>query len=90
MVNRTFTKPAIVTGFPKVWWPRFPQARIVAECGQAPRLTFGIHLRDDLVGKGLRPRWQGAAGGCSRGTCNKQGGGAEGMTQRHVGVSVRL
>jgi len=30
-VNRTFTKPAIVTGFPHLWGNAFPNARIVAD-----------------------------------------------------------
>ena len=29
-VNRTFTAPALVTGFPDIWGPRFPDARVVA------------------------------------------------------------
>ncbi|HHB81415.1 MAG TPA: SAM-dependent methyltransferase, partial [Aliiroseovarius sp.] len=31
MVNRTFTNPAIVTGFPQIWRELMPKARIVAD-----------------------------------------------------------
>ncbi|MGH1464013.1 MAG: methyltransferase domain-containing protein [Cognatishimia sp.] len=31
VVNRTFTKPAIVTAFPEIWRNRFPNATIVAD-----------------------------------------------------------
>ncbi|MEL7224568.1 MAG: SAM-dependent methyltransferase, partial [Cyanobacteria bacterium J06576_12] len=29
-INRTFTKPAVVTGFPEFWQAQFPDAYIVA------------------------------------------------------------
>nr|WP_111301966.1 methyltransferase domain-containing protein [Paracoccus saliphilus] len=59
-VNRTFTAPALVTGFPDIWGPRFPQARVV---GDAPMLdlqpeahdlvihAMSLHWADDPVGQ---------------------------------------
>ncbi len=44
-VNRTFTSPAIVTGFPDFWRERFPDATIVAD-DDTLALTPGAH---DLV-----------------------------------------
>ncbi|MGZ3215587.1 methyltransferase domain-containing protein [Paracoccus sp. T5] len=59
-VNRSFTAPALVTGFPEIWGPRFPQARVVAD---APMLdlqpeahdlvihAMSLHWSDDPVGQ---------------------------------------
>ena len=53
LVNRTFTKPAIVTGFPDFWASVFPQAKIVAD-------TDVLDLEPeayDLVIHALSPHW---------------------------------
>jgi SAM-dependent methyltransferase len=53
LVNRTFTRPAIVTGFPDLWRARFPAARIVAD-DEVLDLAPGAH---DLVVHGLALHW---------------------------------
>ena len=52
-VNRTFTKPAVVTGFPQVWGKAFPEAVIVSD-EDALDLEVGAH---DLVIHGLALHW---------------------------------
>ena len=52
-VNRTFTAPAIVTGFPELWQPRFPNARIVAD-DSVLDLQPGAH---DLVIHAMSLHW---------------------------------
>ncbi|MBV7411051.1 methyltransferase domain-containing protein [Maritimibacter sp. DP1N21-5] len=52
-VNRTFTSPAVVTGFPEVWSRVFPDARIVPDTDTLD-LTPGAH---DLVIHGLTLHW---------------------------------
>ncbi|MCK0141337.1 SAM-dependent methyltransferase [Aliiroseovarius sp. F20344] len=52
-VNRTFTKPAIVTGFPQVWSEIFPDALIVPD-DEILSLEPGVH---DLVIHGLSLHW---------------------------------
>ncbi|WP_265501846.1 methyltransferase domain-containing protein [Paracoccus beibuensis] len=52
-VNRTFTAPALVTGFPDIWGPRFPQARLVPD-DPVLDLQPGAH---DLVIHGLSLHW---------------------------------
>lgn len=52
-VNRTFTKPAIVTGFPEVWAESFPGAVIVPD-DDILSLKPGAH---DLVIHGLSLHW---------------------------------
>lgn len=52
-VNRTFTAPALVTGFPDIWGPRFPDARVVAD-DPVLDLEPGAH---DLVIHGLSLHW---------------------------------
>ena len=52
-VNRTFTKPAIVTGFPDVWAESFPDAVIVPD-DDILSLEPGAH---DLVIHGLSLHW---------------------------------
>ncbi|WP_405404250.1 SAM-dependent methyltransferase [Paracoccus sp. Ld10] len=52
-VNRTFTAPALVTGFPAIWGPRFPDARVVADDAVLD-LEPGAH---DLVIHGLSLHW---------------------------------
>ncbi|MBM3604129.1 MAG: SAM-dependent methyltransferase [Alphaproteobacteria bacterium] len=59
-VNRTFTAPALVTGFPEIWGPRFPDAHVVAD---EPVLdlqpeghdlvihALSLHWADDPVGQ---------------------------------------
>lgn len=59
-VNRRFTRPAVVTGWPEVWAGAFPGARIVAD---GPRLdlapethdliihAMALHWADDPVGQ---------------------------------------
>lgn len=59
-VNRTFTKPAVVTGFPDFWHMAFPDARMVNE-GEVLDLAqgahdllihaFGLHWTEDPVGQ---------------------------------------
>ena len=59
-VNRTFTDPALVTGFPDLWAPRFPGARVVADepvLDLAPGAhdlvihALSLHWADDPVGQ---------------------------------------
>lgn len=52
-VNRTFTKPAIVTGFPEIWRESFPDAVIVPD-DDLLSLDPGGH---DLVIHGLALHW---------------------------------
>ncbi|MDE9450178.1 SAM-dependent methyltransferase [Aliiroseovarius sp. Z3] len=52
-VNRRFTKPAIVTGFPEIWARSFPSAKIVAD-DDTLDLAPGAH---DLVIHGLSLHW---------------------------------
>ncbi|SMX32481.1 methyltransferase domain-containing protein [Maliponia aquimaris] len=53
MVNRTFTDVAVVTPFPQVWAPRFPEATMVPEA-EVLDLTEGAL---DLVIHGLCLHW---------------------------------
>lgn len=53
MVNREFSKPAIVTAFPEVWESRMPHAKIVAD-DDVLDLTPGEH---DLVIHALSLHW---------------------------------
>lgn len=53
LVNRTFTRPAVVTGFPDVWRPYFPDAKIVAD-DELLDLEPQAH---DLVIHGLALHW---------------------------------
>ncbi|TGN47908.1 SAM-dependent methyltransferase [Paracoccus liaowanqingii] len=59
-VNRTFTDPALVTGFPEFWGDRFPGARVVADdpvLDLAPGAhdlvihALSLHWADDPVGQ---------------------------------------
>ncbi|MBU3031246.1 SAM-dependent methyltransferase [Paracoccus marinaquae] len=52
-INRSFTRPAVVTGFPDFWAARFPQARVV---GDEPLLDLqpGAH---DLVIHAMALHW---------------------------------
>ncbi|MCF3972982.1 class I SAM-dependent methyltransferase [Paracoccus salsus] len=59
-INRSFTRPAIVTGFSDPWAARFPQARVVADDPQldlAPGAhdlvvhAMALHWADDPVGQ---------------------------------------
>jgi SAM-dependent methyltransferase len=52
-VNRTFTAPAVVTGFPEVWKKFFPDARVVPD-DETLALEPGAH---DLVIHGLSLHW---------------------------------
>ena len=52
-VNRRFTKPAVVTGFPKIWAEIFPEAVIVPD-DEVLALETGAH---DLVIHGLSLHW---------------------------------
>ncbi len=52
-VNRTFTKPAVVAGFPQVWRETFPEAKIVPD-DDVLDLDVGAH---DLVIHGLSLHW---------------------------------
>lgn len=52
-VNKAFTKPAIVTGFPSVWSRFFPDAKVVEDT-ETLDLTPGSH---DLVIHGLSLHW---------------------------------
>lgn len=52
-VNRTFTAPAIVTGFPEFWAKAFPHARVVAD-EPVLELEAGAH---DLVIHALALHW---------------------------------
>lgn len=53
LVNRTFTSPAVVTGFPALWQSAFPAARVV-EDAEVLDLTPGAH---DLVVHALALHW---------------------------------
>ena len=53
LVNRTFTAPAVVTGFPSLWQSAFPSARVV-EDAEVLDLTPGAH---DLVVHALALHW---------------------------------
>lgn len=53
MVNRRFTKPAVVTGFPDLWRSYFPEATIVPD-DPVLALEPGAH---DLVIHGLSLHW---------------------------------
>jgi len=53
MVNRSFTRPAVVTGFPEIWRKYFPSARIVSD-DEVIDLAPGAH---DLVIHGLSMHW---------------------------------
>jgi len=53
LVNRTFTAPAVVTGFPSLWQSAFPAARVV-EDAEVLDLTPGAH---DLVVHALALHW---------------------------------
>ena len=53
MVNRRFTKPAIVTGFPQIWAEFLPNARIVAD-EEVLELAPGTH---DLVVHAMALHW---------------------------------
>lgn len=53
LVNRTFTNPAVVTGFPHVWPSVLPDARIVAD-DEVLELEEGTH---DLVIHALSLHW---------------------------------
>lgn len=52
-VNRTFTSPAVVTGFPKFWQERMPTARLVAD-GDTLDLEENAH---DLIVHALSLQW---------------------------------
>ncbi|GAA0296998.1 methyltransferase domain-containing protein [Rhodovulum strictum] len=52
-VNRSFTAPAIVTGFPEMWRQCFPRARVVEDC-ETLELEPGTH---DLVIHALCLHW---------------------------------
>lgn len=52
-INRTFTAPAVVTGWPDLWRARMPQARIAAD-GPILGLEQGAH---DLVIHALALHW---------------------------------
>ncbi len=53
MVNRTFTKPAIITGFPKIWAEILPNAHLVPD-DEVLDLTPGAH---DLVIHAMALHW---------------------------------
>ena len=53
MVNRTFTKPAIVTDFPQIWAKTLPNARIIAD-DEELELKPGAH---DLVVHAMALHW---------------------------------
>lgn len=53
LVNRTFTKPAVVTGFPEIWGQAFPKAAILPD-DDLLALEPGAH---DLVIHGLSLHW---------------------------------
>lgn len=52
-VNRTFTKPCVVTGFPRLWGAAFPDARIIADT-DVLEIEAGAH---DLVIHGMCLHW---------------------------------
>ncbi|NNE52245.1 MAG: methyltransferase domain-containing protein [Sulfitobacter sp.] len=53
MINKSFTKQAVVTGFPQVWSENLPEARIVGD-SETLDLTPGDH---DLVVHALALHW---------------------------------
>jgi len=53
LVNRRFTRPAVVTGFPDIWGPAFPEAKVVPD-SEVLALEPGAH---DLVVHGLSLHW---------------------------------
>ncbi len=53
MVNRRFTRPAVVTGFPDLWQKYFPEAKVVADT-EVLALTPGAH---DLVIHAMSLHW---------------------------------
>lgn len=53
VVNRTFTRPAVVTGFPEVWQSVFPEAKVVPD-DEILTLEPGAH---DVVIHGLSLHW---------------------------------
>lgn len=64
-VNRTFTNPAVVTGFPKIWRKTLPNAKIVTEqevldleVGAHDLVihAMGLHWANDLVGQLIQCR----------------------------------
>jgi len=65
LVNRTFTKPAIVTGFPEIWQAAFPEAVIVPDddvlaldVGQFDLVihAMALHWANDPVGQIIQSR----------------------------------
>ncbi|UWP95238.1 SAM-dependent methyltransferase [Aliiroseovarius crassostreae] len=65
MVNRTFKNIAIVTGFPQVWGPAFPQATLVDDRDDLPLKAghydlvihaMGLHWANDPVGQLIQSR----------------------------------
>ncbi|WPZ21841.1 SAM-dependent methyltransferase [Sulfitobacter faviae] len=65
LVKKSFTAPAIVTGFPQVWAEAFPRAKIVAEAEvlalepQAHDLVIhamGLHWANDPIGQLIQCR----------------------------------
>ncbi len=65
MVNKAFTKPAIVTGFPEIWADVLPDATIVADAdvldlqeGQYDLVihAMSLHWSNDLVGQVIQSR----------------------------------
>lgn len=59
-VNRTFTKPAVVTAFPEIWKKTLPNAKIIPETELLALETgahdlvvhaMGLHWANDLVGQ---------------------------------------
>lgn len=65
MVNRGFTKPAVVTGFPRIWDGLVPNARIVPDTdtlglGESAHdlviHAFGLHWANDPVGQIIQSR----------------------------------
>jgi SAM-dependent methyltransferase len=65
MVNRGFTAPAIITPFPQVWAPAFPQAHVVADnevldleedAHDLVIHALALHWADDPVGQLIQCR----------------------------------
>ncbi|MFY0633544.1 MAG: SAM-dependent methyltransferase [Vannielia sp.] len=52
-VNRTFTAPCVVTGFPEIWGDAFPEARVI-EDGELLDIAQGAH---DLVIHAMALHW---------------------------------
>ncbi|MCO6384220.1 SAM-dependent methyltransferase [Oceanicola sp. 502str15] len=52
-VNRTFTAPCVVTGFPEIWGEAFPEARVI-EDGELLDIGRGAH---DLVIHAMALHW---------------------------------